>query len=161
MIQKLYFILIAGTFVLISLSSANAKLYKYVDENGVVSYTDNYSKASGSSKNEVEELDEILTEEIEQKADKNNKEDFQKKKPGQASIKELNLLKIELDQEYNFCTIEKNKLDQEKEKIKTNEEKIEFNKKVKELNKRIEAYTEKNKAYQKLIDEYNNSISNK
>ena len=159
MIQKFFFISSVGIIVLMSFSLAYSDLYKYVDENGVVSYTDNYSKISGSSKKDIEVIDEISTEETEQKEDI---EDVQAKEPGQTkTIQELNLIKTNLDQEYSSCTIEQDKLVQEKEKIKTNEEKIEFNKKVKELNKRIEAYTEKNKAYQKLIDEYNNSISNK
>ena len=159
MIQKLFFILSVGIVVLVSLPLAYAELYKYVDENGVVSYTDNLSKVSVSSKKSVEVIDEILAEEAEQEE---GKEDAQVKESGQAkTIQELNLIKTDLDQEYNSCTIEQDKLVQEKEKIKTNEEKIEFNKKVQELNQRIEAYTEKNKAYQKLVDEYNYSISNK
>ena len=156
MVQKLFFLLSMGIVVLVSLPLAYAELYKYIDENGTVSYTDNLSKASEFSKKAIEVINEISTEKTEQKEDI---EDAQIKESGQT--KTIQELKTNLDQEYSSCTIEQDKLVQEKETIKTNEEKIEFNKKVEELNKRIEAYTEKNKAYQKLVDEYNKSISNK
>ncbi len=157
MIQKLSFILIVIIIVLTSLTFAYAELYKYVDENGVVSYTDNYSKVSEPSNKSVVVIEEIKTGKTKEKEDEQGKEDNTTNDIGQGK-NELELIKISLDKEYNDLNIEKEKLVQEKNKITTNDEQIEYNIKVKELNARAEVYNKKSKDYTKLVDDYNNKV---
>ena len=51
--KKIIFML---SFLLILSSSASAAIYRWVDERGVVNYTDNYSNVRPDYRNNVEEV---------------------------------------------------------------------------------------------------------
>ena len=160
MIRKLFFIGSVAIIVLMSLSFAYSDVYKYIDENGVVSYTDDLSNVPGGAEKAVEKIDEIVTEEPLQTEVKEDKDVVSEKDPALTTRESLELMKIDLDKEYNSCKAEQDMLIEEKSKVVTNIEQVDFNEKAKALQARIEAYTKKNEDYQKMIADFNKSITN-
>ncbi|MCD4741994.1 MAG: DUF4124 domain-containing protein [Desulfobacteraceae bacterium] len=150
---------------LIWLPSAYAELYKYVDENGVIFYTDDYSKILASDRESMEVIEEIEDPEEEgipvEGKDTSQKKDIQKEdsaKSLDAIGDELDQIKKELGEEYKTLNLEKKKLAQENEDAETEEEKLQSQESIKALNNSIKLYTEKRKTYQKRAEEFNNRI---
>jgi hypothetical protein len=158
-------------FMLLSLPG-QAEIYKFVDENGVVHYTDNPDLVPLDQLPKTEitpEKDDFLT--AEEKAEKRRREkaaDRQAKLAASASkkqqnydeemaqvqdrLKEFKELKLRLDIEHNHILKEQKALDVMKTTITTQEQRNDFNQKVAVLNKRILAYEAKRKDYN---EEYN------
>ena len=165
--QKLFIIIITCVISLIWLPFSYAELYKYVDENGVVSYTDDYSILSEYAKESIEVVEEIKSTEKEEvpaedDTDSQTKDITEKETKSLKIIKdELRNTEKELDKEYAALNLEKKNLAQESGKAKSKQEKIEYNEKITNLNNRIKTYSEKSKAFQQQVDEYNNRIKSK
>lgn len=163
--QKIFLIIITGIIFYI-IQPAYAELYKYIDENGVVSYTDDYSKVSKLEKESVEFIEEIESTEEESvpaEGDKTlQKEDAQKENPAielDVLRKQLDQRKKELSEEYNALDVERKRLTQLRKAAKTDTEKLSYQQNIKNLNSNIRQYTERSKTYQKLVVEYNNKIN--
>jgi IS1 family transposase len=178
MTKKIFLIIASGFFIFMFQASTFAELYKYVDENGVVSYTDDYSKVSKSEKGSLKVIKEIeSSEEIESSNDKKPSVEgdkvLQGNKPDkkgldkelEALIAQLDLKKVELNEEYSALDTERRRLEQEKKIAKTDAEKLLYQDGIKNLNVKIKQYTDKTKDYQKMVKnyqkmvvEYNNKI---
>ncbi|MCD4742485.1 MAG: DUF4124 domain-containing protein [Desulfobacteraceae bacterium] len=163
--QKIFLIIITGVIFYI-IQPAYAELYKYIDENGVVSYTDDYSRVSKSEKKSIEVIEEIESTKEENapaEGDKTlQKEDTQKENPATELAvlrKQLDQSKKELSEEYNALDVERKRLLQQRKTAKTNAEKLSYQQNIKNLNNNIKQYTERSKTYQKLVVEYNNKIN--
>ena len=196
---------------------AMSEIYKYVDENGNVHFTDDFSNVPVEQRTAVSvseeyenntndaqvtetgtmgETDEGLTKES---ADETNdfsvetesdvKADFSEdiadsdttaepdQAPGgeedlSASADEnnaeksladirsqLEMMKKEIDREYDDLVKEKKQLAKEAESIKDREEILKHNEKVETLNKKAAAYVEKGKIYEARVDAYNERVS--
>ena len=71
---------------------------------------------------------------------------------------QLEMLKKEIDREYNALVKEKEQLAKEAEALKGREEILKHNKKVEILNKKAAAYVEKGKIYEARVDAYNERV---
>jgi uncharacterized protein DUF4124 len=172
MIKKELLTIITGIIFFICLSPAYAELYKYIDENGVVSYTDDYSLVPEAQKKSMETFkdlqsnDTILDETIVKDGSEQLviKGEIKKSTP----YKDLKILKdrldsekLELDKEYKTLNLEKEQLEISKQKANTRRLTRNNNKKIAEHNSRIKLYLEKREGYNKRLKEYNLKNSKK
>jgi hypothetical protein len=174
-----YLILIA--FLLFS-ANASAEFYKYVDENGNVRFTDDINEVPEAQRSNIRSYVESKSKEVpEQQVTQDimeNQAEPEEASPAgqQANFPDLSenepesledtksrleLMKIEIDQEYEALKDAQAQLAEEKEAAKTREQIIEYNQKAEELNTRIKAYVEKGKAYEAGVDAYNQRIMKK
>ncbi len=169
--QKIFVMMITTVMFLIWLPWTHAELYKYVDENGVVSYTDDYSEVPKSDRDAMDVIEEF--ESTEEDGSATGKDALSKKEVNEKDIKgkevdstknldamrdKLNNTKKELDKEYNALNIQKAKLAQEEKQAKSKEELLKYNENVNSFNKSLEAYSEKSKNYQKQAKEFNKQV---
>jgi len=168
-------IFIIITFLMFSVN-ADAEIYKYVDEDGNVHFTDDINQVPEAQRDKVSSYVESVSEDPpEQEATQENQSE-QAAKDQQANLPDLSddesesledakqridALKSEIDQEYEALMKEKQQLAKAKKQAKTREQIIEFNQKVDSLNSRVAAYEKKGKDYKAQVDAYNQRITGK
>ncbi len=161
-------------------TTASAEFYKYVDENGDVRYTDDINMVPEEQRSKIRSYVESQSEDVPAPAEQNEVTPENQAEPEDATESEqqvnfpdlsedepesfedakdrLDLMKAEIDKEYEALKLEKQQLAEEKKEAKTREQIMAYNKKVEDLNKRVETYVEKGKAYKTEVDAYNNRI---
>lgn len=154
---------LCSIIVLVMVAQVYGEYFRYVDENGVVSYTDDLSKVSEKQRTEVEtfvsEIQELnatpvpeeqtpTDEDLHRSLDKSGTDE--KKAYG-----EFKLLKESLDQEFELLNKERDHLAMERKKIKNKTAVTSFNQKASGLNDRIKAYESKKQAY---LEKFTNDI---
>jgi flagellar motility protein MotE (MotC chaperone) len=169
-------IFIIITFLMFSVNAA-AEIYKYVDEEGNVHFTDDINQVPEAQRDKVSSYVESVSEDPpEQEVTQENQSEQAAKTDQDANLpdlsddesesleeakKRIDALKSEIDQEYKALMKEKDQLAKAKKQAKTKEQIIEFNKKVDSLNKRVASYEQKGKDYQAQVDAYNQRITGK
>ena len=202
---------------------AKSEIYKYVDQNGDVHFTDDFSKVPVEQRSAVDmnveyekdtdaeqvaelevsdETDEDFTDEstdedfadesgeefaddsenqdeVDDSADMVDEEqiaalgqdkendvdllvtsDKAKAENDMDSIRgQLEVMKKEIDREYQDLVKEKEQLDTEKKSLKGREEILKHNKKVERLNKKVGAFADKGKTYEARVESYNEWVS--
>ena len=148
---------------LVMVTQVYGEYFRYVDENGVVSYTDDLSKVSEKQRTEVEsfvsEIQEInapsvpeaqtpMGEDIPISLDKSGTDE-------KKAYEEFKLLKESLDQEFEGLNKERDDLAMERKKIKNKAAVTAFNQKASALNDRINAYESKKQAY---LERFTNGV---
>ncbi len=168
---------VAAAFLFLCTGAAQAELYQYVDQNGVVHYTDNYAaipeqyrpqatvspeapaepqdrQAAGSTPTPDDPgrvTDETGGKEQTEASDKN-------RNARQQEWEQLVERKKQLDQTYESLLEEKAALDARSKKISKEDEIKAYNQEVKQVNEKIRQYREKEKALRSDIDQYNERI---
>ncbi len=166
--KKFFLIIIVGILFSVWLPPVYAELYKYVDENGVVSYTDDYSKVSKPAQKSMEVINEVQTYEEDNEAIQDKSSSQKKDIIDNGSDKsiddvraELDQEKKELDNEFKILSVEQENLMQANLDDMTDNEKIQYNEKVTKFNSSLKIYTERSEAYKKRAEEFNNRIKGK
>mgnify|MGYP001825124680 FL=1 len=168
-------IFIIFTFLMFSVSAA-AEIYKYVDEDGNVHFTDDINQVPEAQRDKVSSYVESVSEDPPDQEITQENQSEQSATDQQANLPDLSddesesledakqridALKSEIDQEYEALMKEKQQLAKAKKQAKTREQIIEFNQKVDSLNKRVAAYEKKGKDYKAQVDAYNQRITGK
>ena len=173
--------IILAVIVLFS-SQAPAEIYKYLDDQGNIHYTDDLNQVPLEQRDSIEasleydgDLDSdidgsetapdekekaALLEDQQEEADSMNlSDDSNAQADLDADRKRLEALKKEIDSEYRYLVEEKAKLGKEKELLVNREDILKYNAKVESLNKRAEAYAQKGKKYKEQVDAYNDRVT--
>ena len=152
-----WFFCLCAVFVLVSIAPVHGEYFRYVDENGVVSYTDDLSKVSekqrvdiktfvsekqGTNKNFDPEKQAPTDEDVSSFLDKSGTDE-------KMAYQEFKALKESLDLEFDLLNKERDELAMERKKIKNKAAMKSFNQKALALNDRIQAYESKKQAYLK------------
>jgi len=174
-LMKYLKIFIIITFLMFSVGAA-AEIYKYVDEDGNVHFTDDINQVPEAQRDKVSSYVESVSEdppdqEITQENQSEQATTDQQANPPDLSDDELqsledakqriDALKNEIDQEYEALMKEKQQLAKAKKQAKTREQIIAFNQKVESLNKRVASYEKKGKEDKAQVDAYNQRITGK
>ncbi len=152
--------------------TASPEFYKYYDEQGDVHFTDDYNQVPMNQRKNVKEYKEIISDEVDREAPekeaepqaegeqnpsteagKGGKYDFETK------LKEFDLRKQEITQEYESLMAESAQLAREKEKAKSDEDIKKYNERVANLNKKIQEHDRKRKEFFAEVDAYNAKIN--
>ncbi len=166
--RKFFLIIIVGVIFFNWLPSVYSELYKYVDDNGVVSYTDDYSKVSKPAQKSMEVIDEAQTYEEDNEAIQDETSSQKKDIIDNGSDKSIDDVRGELDQEkkeledeFKTLSVEQENLMQANFDDMTDKEKLQYNEKVTKFNSSLKIYTERSEAYKKRAEEFNNRIKGK
>jgi len=167
---------IAAALVFLCAITAQAELYQYTDQNGVVHYTDNYPAIPEQYRPQVDAQEETPPEPQKtepQKAQSENPasqpEDPGQKDPGGldktagddatrhkgAALAER---KKKLDQTYEALMEEKKALDAQAGELTGKDEIRAYNEKVAQLNEKIKQYQEKRQALKTEIEAFNKGV---
>jgi hypothetical protein len=177
--------LIILVIVLIAVQ-APAEIYKYIDEDGNVFYTDDVNQVpedqrdsyepsiesisagtnandAGKAKNsELESSYEDEPESLDGIDEGSENEEnvalLEDQQDLDAGRQRLEALKKEIDNEYHNLVKEKAQLAEEKEKLVNREDVLRYNSRIENLNKRAEIYIQKGKQYKEQVDAYNERI---
>lgn len=166
---------VAAALIFLCTGTAQAQLYQYVDQNGVVHYTDNYATIPEQYRSEATASPEARSEPRNPQAAATDDPDRATDGPGekeqaeasdkngnarQQEWEQLMERKKQLDQTYENLLKEKEALDARSEEISKEDEIKAYNQEVKQVNEKIRQYREKEKALRSDIDQYNERIKN-
>ncbi|WP_024334941.1 DUF4124 domain-containing protein [Desulfotignum balticum] len=154
---------LCAVVVLVMVSQVYGEYFRYVDENGVASYTDDLSKVPKKQRVDVKSFISVQQE-------INKNPDFEKQAPTvedphssldpsgpdeKKAYEEFKLLKESLDQEFELLNKARDELAMEGKKLKNNTAVRAFNQKASALNDRIKAYELKKQAY---LERFTNDV---
>ena len=154
---------LCAVFFLVMVSQAYGEYFRYVDKNGVVSYTDDFSKVPKKYRVDVKSFTSVQ-QEINQNPDLEKQalmgEDLHSSmdKSGtdeEKAYEEFKLLKESLDQEFDLLNKERDELAMERKKLKNKAAVKAFNQKATALNDRIKAYESKKQDY---LERFTNDV---
>jgi chromosome segregation ATPase len=150
--------------LLIALVPAYGQFYRYVDEKGVVRFTDDLDKIPKNQRPESKMYDESKSKEDVQETSRAEASDSSADdKASLADIKkktrELEIKRKQLDAEYKTL-MEKKAVVQQMNK-KTRVELIKYNQEVLKINEEIQAYEQKRQAFDSEVEAFNKSIMEK
>lgn len=146
---------VCAIVVLVTASQAYGEYYRYVDKNGVVSYTDDFSKVPKKQRVDVKSFISVQQE-------INNNPDLEKQASTgedphkimdnsgtdeKKAYEEFESLKESLEQEFELLNKERDELAMERKKLKNEAAVKAFNQKASALNARIKAYESKKQAF--------------
>ena len=158
------FVLISGMIVLLLSSFCTAgQYYKFVDENGVIGFTDDLSKIPKEQRPEVEETQEIKTV-SEKQADTEEKTTIAPASPEkdtrtlEAEAAALEAIKKNLDRAYEALHKENLRLLEMKNTLTDLESINLYNNAVSSLNEKTRAYQEQQAEYIKRANAYNAAV---
>ncbi|MBU3951683.1 MAG: DUF4124 domain-containing protein [Proteobacteria bacterium] len=145
--------------VLVMVVPVHGEYFRYVDDNGVVSYTDDLSKIPKKQRidlkafvSEKQKTDQNF--DMEKQAPIDEEPSDSQDKPGideETAQQEFKALKESLDREFELLNKERDDLAMERKKI-TNKAAVQaFNQKASDLNDRIKAYESKKQSYLKRL----------
>ncbi|RTZ98818.1 MAG: hypothetical protein DSY90_03115 [Deltaproteobacteria bacterium] len=156
-----------------------ADVYRFVDKNGTVCYTDELLDVPEAQRPGAKRIvgSETVSQQVETAAPQTEEEAKKETDAtgqeisNQKSLNEKESNPIDLKQvEYERLVQEKESLDKEYQALQDERADIaenrdtldarEYNEKVRQLNKHIAAYDEKRKAFQKVADAYNEKVKN-
>jgi len=152
-------------FVFVTTSQANGEYFRYVDENGVVSYTDDLSRVPKKQRDDVKSFTGVQ-QEVNKNPDVENQsstgENLDRNLDNsdtdeQKAYDEFRLMQESLEQEYEQLNKERDDLAAELKQIDNEAAVRAFNQKASALNERIKAYELKKKAY---LERFSNDIKN-
>ncbi|MCK5542950.1 MAG: DUF4124 domain-containing protein [Desulfobacterales bacterium] len=153
-------------FVILSFCSpfAYATVYKYVDDNGVTVYTDDFSQVPNKNRKIAEEFDEIKTtsdsEKTFNKDQEKPKKEIDYNKLNFNKFKEALVKKREaLDNEILILNREKEELLKLEKTVRTKQGKIKYKQRATELNEKVEAFNQRQRDFSKQLEEYNNRFT--
>ncbi len=154
---------------------AFAEYYRYVDKNGKVHYTDEYSNIPVDQRpkdikryRETPSANDYVTEPSEEQTPQPplvNVQDPKKQKTRKEELSGLNerynhlkQIKTELDNNYDALSKKREQLEKERKDLKTKKDIIQYNKKIEKLTKSTNAYDQKTKDYTDKQATYNIDI---
>lgn len=160
------------TYLVLSSFCTAGQYYKFIDENGVVSFTDDLSKIPKEQRPEVEvsreisnspESKEMTPPESIEPDDTSGLENKDTDDPAKLDreAEELKKMKAELDKEADDINGESIRLIEEGKGVKGRNNVEEYNIKVDKLNEKTDLYQAKQAEYVKRANEYNAKIQQK
>lgn len=159
-----YFLVGIICFFVISSFCAAGQYYKFVDEKGVVYFTDDLSKIPKEKRSEVE-----VTREIKNALDPQNGTQSEIVESNDATdsdklkleAEELKAIKVELDKEAAEINSESIRLIEQGKGIKGSKNIDEYNIEIGKLNERTNSYQSKQAEYIKRANEHNAKVEQK
>jgi len=162
--------------------TGNADVYRYIDENGVIRFTDNYIEIPEDQRREVEIItrpEELPPQEVRPEAsregmmrppgkggqsdrgeaDRQGSESAAEEVRSGLQYEELIKAKADLDRIYNELAVEKEALEKEQQTLKTIESARDFQDKVNRFNQRLMDYERQRRAFQTKAEAYNQSVA--
>jgi hypothetical protein len=128
-------------------NSSFAEFYKYLDENGVVRYTDNPLEIPKDQQKSAQSYREIkVIETADEAANVESMGDIEKK---------LRAEKEMLDKEYEGLVAERQALEKEAKISRAEDEYAAFEEKILDFNQRLQQYEEKRLVFKEKADVYN------
>ena len=156
----IYIVWIFSILIISFSSSASSEFYKYIDNNGNIRFTDDYSKVPKSQRTRIEKYDEYKNEKESIDVSTKKKDKSIPKEDLDEVYRRLNKKEQELALEYETLLKEQQALMNEQKSLTT--EKIkQLNPKILMLNKKIEDYKTKREALNKEVKQYNAKVAEK
>jgi FtsZ-binding cell division protein ZapB len=163
-------IIIIGGLFLFVISPVYGDLYKYYDENGILSFTDDLAQVPESQKSDAETVVKTKTDSPPEAAPDEPK--TQEKAPDPKRLERQKLMqnldleletltgmRQELDRKYRSLKERRDALEVESETQMSIQEKAAFKKRIEALNEETLKYREKTDAYEKRVKDYNARIN--
>lgn len=158
--MRIFLIVILSFFIFLSFCQAG-QYYKFVDKNGVVSFTDDISRIPKEKRPEIE-----ITESIKSTPPVNQSKISENQLPDKNQnanaldneAQELMKIKEELDREAQEINSQSVELIEQNKYAKDNNSIKEYNIKIEELNERTKAYQLKQLEYINRANEYNAKV---
>lgn len=148
---------------LVSPYPAPAEIYRYVDENGIVVYTDKLNDVPIDQRKGENRVKEVKTAPVAIEAatpkksgpDLEEKKQLEKEQQDLSGIQALNSRGQELEQEYERLVNKKQALQNQKAAIKTGQDLAEYRGKLKALNGEIKDFEKRRKAFETEVNNFN------
>jgi len=156
-------IVVISSFVLSSFCAAG-QYYKFIDKNGVVSFTDDLSRIPKEQRPEIEVAKEIKSHpEIQNSTTTQEEEKVETVEPVnlESEAEALKSIKAELDKEAEAINSESIRLIEQGKGVKGRNNIEEYNIKIEKLNERTNIYGAKQAEYVKRANEYNAKVGQK
>jgi hypothetical protein len=151
--------------MLVSVPVVSADVYKYVDQDGTIIYTDDITQVPASQREtslEIKEPEKTDSATVASDTDAATPK-VQPALKGSAGMsksqKELELQQEQLTREHEALKLEVTELENEKKAASTRKEISEYNLKTEALNIRIKAYQEKQAEFIEKVNAYNQSVA--
>jgi len=161
-------LIIVVVLILFSSGSSLAELFKYVDKEGNIHYTNDLSTVPRSQRKGVEEYIEFHDKKDSEPADVTTdvkdeqiQKDIRADNLDQDPTANLYGQKEELEKEYRQLQQEKKLLDEERKTVRSKADAKKYNTKTKQLKQKIEQYESKSKALMSEIKAYNSELEKK
>jgi hypothetical protein len=155
----------------------SAEFYKFIGQDGKERFTDDYNKVPKNQRTNVKGYngyesdaggsEAAIKPETDQEADsqalkdekQDNKSESAKTGAFDKARESLEKKKLELENEFNALTKEREGLDQLKGDVKTNEQMLQYNSKIQDHNEKIKTYSIKRKSFVSEAEFYNSEVA--
>lgn len=154
--------LVVSALVLLSTEFVFAEYYRYIDENGVVSFTDDFSQVPKNQWEDIKTVYEFKTDAGPSEIKTTTLSTTKTAPAPQQSLAEqrqdLQKQKQQLDSEYDILSFERDELVRQGRQEMTQEELDAYNQRALDLNERLRTYEEAKKAYAEKIEAFNSRL---
>ncbi|MBF0377569.1 MAG: DUF4124 domain-containing protein [Desulfamplus sp.] len=178
--KLLQFVIYIIWLITIGVSPVYSEFYQYIDENGVLSFTDDISKLSSEQRKQIKKIKEIKTKPVidinnipqAQQQTQTDSSTSEEKEAGEEKrskeltkeAEELKQIDYKLKEEYASLKDDKDRLDVLHERLKNDKGVSEavledFRKQVSEINIRTQQYNADLQAYKKRVNDYNDKVN--
>ena len=154
--KLLLYIFIFSVFV--SMPVLSGDIYKYIDENGTVIYTDDLSRVPDAKRKSVAKIPGSRESSGETEKDVRIQKDESLLSEKERIRNELEKTDKELQKEYTKLKEMKDRLAEKKKSLETKDEKRAYYKEVQKLNEKISDYKKRYSVFEEKVSRFNKSI---